>query len=358
MRNHRAHQVDTLLGEQQLDACVFLHPPALRDLCGFTGSDAVLVVWPQGDCFLTDSRYVTQARQQVRADEIRQYAVKVDAIAELLRQRGARRIGFEAETLVFAILQRLRDKGPEGAEWVALDKPLSRLRGIKEQAEIAAMEKAALLNYEAFEEILPLLRPGVRESEIALALEFALRRRGGEDKAFDFIVASGPRGALPHGVAADRELAGGELVTLDFGTRVDGYFSDETVTVALGPVSDQLRQIYDTVLQAHDLALAAVRPGVSLRQIDAVARDFIAARGYGDYFGHGLGHGVGLEVHEYPTLSPRSEDSAEEGMVFTIEPGIYIPDLGGVRLEDMVVVTTGGCRVLTKIDKAFRNFKF
>lgn len=357
MRNDRAQQVHTLLAQSGLDACLFLHPPNLRYLCGFTGSDGVLVATEKGDCFLTDSRYTTQAREQVRADEIRQYQVKLDGVAGFLQEKGVRRIGFEAETLSFATVQKLRDKGPEGAEWVPLDKPLLGLRGIKDAAEIAGIEAATRLNAEAFAEILPLVRPGVREREIALALEFALKRRGGEEKAFDFIVASGPRGALPHGIAADRELGTGELVTIDFGTRVDGYHSDETVTVAVGEVTEKLRQIYDIVLQAHDLALASLRPGMSLRQVDAVARDFITARGYGDFFGHGLGHGVGLEVHEFPTLSPRSEDTAQEGMVVTIEPGIYIPELGGVRIEDMAVVTADGCRVLTRIDKAFKEFR-
>jgi Xaa-Pro aminopeptidase len=239
--------------------------------------------------------------------------------------------------------------------WVPIGEEVLSLRGAKGPSEIEALLEATRISAEAFEEILPLVRPGAVEKEIALALEFAMKRRGGEEKAFDFIVASGYRGALPHGIASDKVIATGELVTFDFGTRFAGNHSDETVTVAVGEVPSRLREIFDTVLHAHDLAIAQVRPGVALKDIDSVARRHIAGRGYGDYFGHGLGHGVGLEVHEYPTVSPRSEAVAEAGMVITIEPGIYIPELGGVRIEDMVQVTTDGCRPLTRIPKTFRT---
>jgi Xaa-Pro aminopeptidase len=352
----RAHLGKNLLEACGLDAFAFLYPPNVRYLCGFTGSDGALLLAGETDCFLTDSRYSTQAITQVQADEIREYKVKVDGIAAWLREQGVRRIGFEAETLTYGTVQRLREKGPEAAEWVPVEKPILSLRGIKDDDEVSALETAAAINAAAFAEILPLIRPGVPEQELALALEFALRRHGGEDKAFDLIVASGPRGAMPHGVASNRPLAAGELVTFDFGTRVRGYHSDETVTVAVGEISPRLQEIFEVVLAAHDCAMAAVRPGVPLREIDAVARELIARRGFGDYFGHGLGHGVGLEVHEFPTLSSRSEDMAEERMVFTIEPGIYIPDLGGVRIEDTVVVTAGGCRPLTQINKGLQTF--
>ena len=214
---------------------------------------------------------------------------------------------------------------------------------------------AADLNAAGLAEVTAMIRPGVREKDIALALEFALRRLGAEEKAFDIIVASGVRGAMPHGVASDKILAEGEMVTIDFGCRLRGYHSDETVTLALGEVSDELRTIFEVVLEAHDRALEAVAPGVALSELDRLARDHIKACGYGDYFGHGLGHGVGLEIHEAPTVSPRSAAIAEEGMVFTIEPGIYLPGLGGVRIEDIVLVTADGHQTLTKIPKMFRN---
>lgn len=353
MVKDRAHSVTNLLATCGLDAVLFTDLTNVRYLCGFTGTDGVLAVTARGSCFLSDSRYTTQARAQVQADEIREYSVKLDGVIAFLEQAGVRRIGFEAETLPFAMVERLREKGG-GREWVPLADVILSLRGIKGTDEIAALLEATWLNAEAFEEIVPLIRPGAVEREIALALEMALKRRGGEEKAFDFIVASGPRGAMPHGIASERKIGTGELVTIDFGVRCGGYHSDETVTVAVGEVPPQLQTIYATVLEAHDLAMAYVRPGVALKEIDAVARDLIAGRGYGAFFGHGLGHGVGLEIHEYPTVSPRSEAIACEGMVFTIEPGIYVPELGGVRIEDMIEVTADGCRQLTRLNKALR----
>ncbi len=186
-------------------------------------------------------------------------------------------------------------------------------------------------------------------------MECTLKRLGADEKAFDFIVASGLRGAMPHGVASDKVIQSGELVTIDYGVRKDGYHSDETVTLAVGEISSDLRRIYDIVLAAHDAAIDSLRVGMELKALDAVARRIIAAEGYGDYFGHGLGHGVGLEIHEYPPVSPRSQDRVEAGMVLTIEPGIYVPDLGGVRIEDTLLVTDQGYEILTQLPKSFRQ---
>jgi Xaa-Pro aminopeptidase len=355
MVNNRSPQARQLLLQKGLDALVFFSLPNIRYLCGFTGSDGALVVHGGGECFLTDSRYTTQAGQQVAAGEIREYRLKEEGVVAYLQEHNLQRIGFEAETLCYAAVERLREQGSGATTWMPLTRDLADLRTLKTAGEIAELRRAAQLNAAGFEEILPLIRPGVSEREIALALEFALKRMGGEDKAFDFIVASGVRGAMPHGVATDKTLAAGELVTIDFGTRVAGYHSDETVTLAVGEVLPRLREIYEIVLSAHDQALAAVRPGVSLKEIDAIARDYIVGCGYGAYFGHGLGHGVGLEVHEAPTVSSRSEAMAVEGMVFTIEPGIYVPDLGGVRIEDTIEVTADGCRLITCLPKEFRS---
>jgi Xaa-Pro aminopeptidase len=252
-------------------------------------------------------------------------------------------------------LQQWEEKVAGAVQLVPLTTELRGLRRLKSEDELRALERAAELNERAFAAVLPLIRPGIRESEVALELEIALRRFGGEEKSFDFIVASGERGAMPHGVASDRSLRAGELVTIDFGTRYGGYCSDETVTLAIGEVSAELRRIYDLVLEAHDRAIDAVQPGVALSAIDTVARELITAAGYGPCFGHGLGHGVGLEIHEAPVVSQRGEDVAAENMVITIEPGIYVEGLGGVRIEDTVVVTPEGCRRLTRIPKSFRS---
>ncbi len=351
----RSTQVEELLEACDVDAFVFFHLPNIRYLCNFSGSDGVLVVSRETSCFLTDSRYTSQAGQEVRADQIREHRGKLEGVLACIAELGCRRVGFESEVVSFATMAQLKEKGSGDTEWVPVSSEVNRLRGVKDAAEIASLNQAAQLNAEALEAVLPLIRPGACERDIALALEFELKRRGGEEKAFDFIVASGPRGALPHGVASTRRICDGELVTVDFGTRVNGYHSDETVTLAVGEVSERLRKIYDTVLEAHDRAIALVAPGISLKEVDSAARDHIAGKGFGEYFGHGTGHGVGLEVHEFPVVSGKSADVAKEGMIFTVEPGIYIPDLGGVRIEDTLEVTFDGCRRITRIPKEFRT---
>lgn len=354
MIHDRAPKVHKLLDEADLDGFLFLDRANLRYLSGFSGTAGALVVNRETSIFLTDARYTTQAQQEVAAQSICEYRVQLDGILEQINGLGLKRIGFEADSLPYAMVERLRENSPAGCQWQPESERLRPLRWVKDLAEMAALDQAARIAAEAFEAIVPLIRPGVAERDVALELEFAMRRLGAEEKSFDTIVASGLRGALPHGVASSKIISSGDLVTIDFGARWSGYHSDETITVAVGPVSARLREIFDVVLEAHDRAMDAVRPGAALRDIDSIARDYISARGYGDYFGHSLGHGVGLEVHEHPAVSAQSEVLAEEGMVVTIEPGIYIPDLGGVRIEDMVCVTADGYRRITRLPKQFR----
>ena len=352
--SNRRQKAVNLLSHLELDVLVLCQHENIRYLSGFSGSAGVLLVTPDQLVFLTDSRYTTQANEEVTADCVIEYKVQADGVTEQLLSLGVTRIGFESD-LAFGIVNGFQKKGDANWTWLHLKDELNQLRLHKSTHEISLMASAADLNVAGLAEIEEMIRPGVRENDIALALEFALRKLGAEEKAFDIIVASGLRGALPHGIASDKLLVEGELVTIDFGCRLSGYHSDETVTLALGDVNNELRTIFDTVLEAHDRALAAVAPGIALIELDRIARDHIKASGYGDYFGHGLGHGVGLDVHEAPTLSPRSKAIAEEGMVFTIEPGVYVPGVGGVRIEDMVLVTADSHQTLTKIPKRFRN---
>lgn len=352
--SHRRQKAVNLLSDLGLDALILFQPENLRYLCGFSGSSGVLLLTPDQLVFLTDSRYTTQSHEEVSADCVVEYKIQVDGVVDQLVVLGGSRIGFESD-LAFGIVKDMQSKGDPSWTWTHLKEELNVLRLHKSADEISAITRATELNVAGLSEIEALIRPGVRENEVALALEYALRKLGAEAKAFDIIVASGKRGALPHGTASDKPLAEGDLVTMDFGCRWSGYHSDETVTFALGVVTAELRKIFDVVLEAHDRAMAAVAPGVALATLDRIARDYIKACGYGDYFGHGLGHGVGLEVHEAPTVSPRSKAIAEEGMVFTVEPGIYVPGVGGVRIEDMVLVTADSHVTLTKIPKTFRN---
>ena len=354
MIEERLSLVREVAATQELDAILFTDLKNIRYLCGFTGTDGLFVIGPNESVFLCDSRYTMQARAQVGADRVEEYKIKSDGLLNVLNSWGVGRVGFEAATLPYGVVQELKLKSPSGIDWVPLDKELQPLRCCKSPDEIDLICQAETIAAAAFEEIIPLIRPGALEKDIALELEIAMKRRGAEERAFDFIVASGERGALPHGVASDKAIMAGELVTIDFGARYRGYHSDETVTVAVGDVSADLRKIYDVVLEAHDRAIALVKPGVALTEIDKAARDYISEQGFGDYFGHGLGHGVGLDIHEYPSVSTRAEDVAKQRMVFTIEPGIYIPGLGGVRIEDIVEVTADGCRILTQVPKDYR----
>ncbi len=338
-----------------LEAFVFWDLKNIRYCCGFTGTDGAYIFTPQGDCFLCDSRYQEQARHQVSASQQICYQNKFDAIVSKIQDLGINRVGFEADILSVSQLQELTRRSPDRMEWIPVTEHIRPLRGLKSDEELELLQQAAELNAAAFAEIEGLIKPGISEKALAFELEYALRRLGGEDRAFDFIVASGPRGAMPHGVASERVLRSGDLVTIDFGTRIAGYHSDETLTLALGEVDSILRQVFDIVLAAHDLAIANATPGVLLADLDAIARKHITAAGYGDFFGHGLGHGVGLDVHEYPTVSNRCLDPLQAGMVITIEPGIYLPGRGGVRIEDTIVITQTGCRVLTKIPKKYRT---
>lgn len=350
MLKNRRHRLERFFSSYELDAILFSNLLNIRYLCGFSGSEGALLLTRDNAWFLCDSRYTTQAAAEVGDAAIRQFNVKVDAVAELLAELKLKRIGFEAVHTTVADFKMLSDK-LSLIELVALNGDVDQIRSGKDQGEVERLQAVASCASAALLSVLPKIIPGVSEREIARELEFEMLRKGADGRAFDFIVASGERGAMPHGRASDKLIRSGELVTIDFGAAQDGYYSDETVTVALRQPDERAREMYRVVKEAHDRAVAAVKPGMSGRDLDAVARGCIREHGYAEYFGHGLGHGVGLEIHEKPVISPRSDVVVEEGMVFTIEPGIYIPGLGGVRIEDTVVVTRDGCRLLTQVPK-------
>jgi len=350
MLKNRRSRLKPFFEGHGLDAILFTNLANIRYLCGFSGSDGVLLLAREETWFLCDSRYTTQAAEEVAGAEVREFSAKYEAICSLITDKKIRRFGIEADHMLVSDFRQLSER-LEGCELVGLGAALDSIRSCKDRDEIEILGRVASLASASLKTVLPSLAPGIRETDFALELEIEMRRRGADARAFDFIVASGERGAMPHGRASDKVLCSGELVTIDFGALKDGYHSDETVTVAIGSPSDRAREIHDIVRQAHDRAIAAVRPGIHCRDLDAVARDYIREQGYEPYFGHGLGHGVGLEIHEKPVVSPRSDAVVEEGMVFTIEPGIYVPGFGGVRIEDTVAVTADGCIVLTQAPK-------
>ena len=351
MLDNRISKARGCLGQTGADLLIVSNLSNIRYICGFTGSEGLLVLSQGEGWFLTDSRYTSQAGSEVTGARVVEFSNRLEALTTILKESGAVKIAFEAGYTSVAVYQELARRVP-GVEFVPADAELSSLRSLKDSAELETLEKVAGIASQAFLEIVSEIKPGAKESEVAWALEVAMRRGGAEGKSFDFIVASGVRGALPHGKASDKTIAAGELVTVDFGAFYRGYCSDETVTVCLGEPDSRQREVYETVRVAQELAIDSVRPGISFREVDAKARDYIAAQGFGQYFGHGLGHGIGLDVHEPPTASPRGTGIVEAGMVFTVEPGIYIPGWGGVRIEDSVVVERDGCRRITQVPKA------
>lgn len=318
----------------------------VRWLSGFTGSEAALVLKRRSQWLLTDSRYVTQAKREAAGYQVVMTTRRDKDVAGLVGSKKIERLAFEPDGMTHARFLLLR-REMKGVRLVRLREPFIRRRAVKDGSEARLIKRAAGIAARAFEECLGELKPGVRERDFAALLEGRMRELGSGQVPFPTIVASGPRGALPHGIAAERKMKRGDLVTVDFGSVYGGYQSDQTVTVCLGRPSKKQRQVYETVREAQARAIDLIRPGARAKDVDRAARGLIVDRGYGKYFGHGLGHGVGLETHEGPVLNPTSTDVLEEGMVVTVEPGIYIPGLCGVRIEDMVLVTSRGCKSLT-----------
>ncbi len=335
------------LAERELDLFLVTDLVNVRYLTGFTGTNGACVCGPDTRLFLTDFRYSERAAAEVEGWETVTIAEDwLGGIAEHLSGR----LGFEDDHVSVRLLERLRGKLADGVEPVAAGGAVEKLRRVKDEAELAAIAAASELADEVWRWSVDRGLGGRREREVARAAEARIRELGG-DPSFPAIVAVGPNGALPHAEPGEREIGAGELVVFDMGAKLDGYCSDGTRTYAVGEPGERAREVYATVLDAQAAALAAVEAGLGGEALDAVAREVVEAAGFGEHFGHGLGHGVGLEVHEAPRVSPRSEDVLEAGEVVTVEPGVYLPGELGVRIEDLVVVSEGGCRNLSSLPK-------
>jgi Xaa-Pro aminopeptidase len=334
-----------------VDAFLVTNLTNVRYLTGFSGTNGQVLVTATGALFMSDPRYAARAGELVRGADVEIYpAALTDVLGEKLAERGIRRLGLEASTVTLAQLEELR--GALDVELVPISGAVEDLRRSKERAEVELVRRAVKLAEEAFEWVLDRLVPGeVTERQIALDLEMHMRSAGADGVSFEPIVGFGPLSAHIHHTPGDRTLGKDELVLLDFGCRVDGYCSDMTRTVAIGGVASELRSLYETVLAAQAAGIDAVRAGASGRDVDAAARAVIEEAGHGRAFGHGLGHGVGLDIHEAPRLHYTSEDTLVAGDVVTIEPGIYIVGNGGIRIEDCVLVTDTGCENLTGAPK-------
>lgn len=339
-------RVRAALEENGLDALIITSSINRRYVTGFTGTAGAVLITKGDAIFITDFRYTEQAAEQAKGFQIIEHKQLITKeIKDQLKNLNVKRLGFEKDHVTYSQFENYKKELE--VELAPVNGIIETLRLTKDTAELEIMRKAAKIADEAFEHIQSFIKPGVKEIEISNELEFFMRKQGATSSSFDIIVASGFRSALPHGVASDKEIQAGELVTMDYGALYNGYCSDITRTVAVGEIDEKLKEIYDTVLEAQRRGVDGIRPGITGKEADALTRDYIKEKGYGDYFGHSTGHGLGMEVHEGPGLSFRSDKKLKPGMVVTVEPGIYVPEVGGCRIEDDVVVTESGNERLT-----------
>ncbi|TCP70617.1 M24 family metallopeptidase [Baia soyae] len=337
---------------QGIEVYLITNPYNRRYITGFTGSSGVAIVTEKEAVFVTDFRYIDQVKAECPHFRLElQSSLDIwHTVRESIKKLGLKKVSFEATHMTFAQFQAL-SQGDSSIEYIPAPQIIEELRMIKSEDELSIIRQAATIADRTFEQIIQYIQPGLKESEVQLRLKVLMMEMGATGPSFDIIVASGWRGALPHGVASDKVIEKGDLVTLDFGAAYQGYVSDLTRTVMVGKPNEKQKEIYDIVLEAERKAVDALRPGMTGMEADAVARDLITQRGYGAYFGHGTGHGIGLEVHEGPRLSQAGSNVLKPGNVVTVEPGIYLSDFGGVRIEDDVLITESGHEVLTHCTK-------
>jgi Xaa-Pro aminopeptidase len=350
---YRIKKLQELLKANNLDALLVNELSQVRYLCGYSGSNGLLVVFPTAAIFLTDFRYQSQVAKEVVGAKV--IIAQRDLYTELqsIKKLAARnlRLGYLETFLPVKLLKFVKKQFPE-ALLAPTNGLIESITVIKDASEIANLEKAVEIADIAFERILQIIRPGIGENEIRAELEYQMIMLGSEGPSFETIIASGYRSALPHGVASLKKVKKGEFVTLDFGALYHGYHSDMTRTVVVGKANARQKKIYNLVLKAQVAGCKKARAGLKCSEVDKHVRDIIAKAGYGKAFGHGLGHGIGLIIHDNPRLSLLSPDVLAPNMVVTIEPGIYLEGWGGVRIEDDVVITRNGCRILNKADKS------
>jgi Xaa-Pro aminopeptidase len=348
----RQKKFEQILEAERLDGFVVTHAANLRYLCGYTGSNGLLLLLNGRRRFFTDGRYTVQAREEVKGARvvISKGALIKDAAPAIGRLRSAA-IGFESDLTTVAAAEQMRSFTPKRIHWKATSGLIMRQRMIKDDVELKLIKAAVKLGAEVYTEGLKSLRPGAAESEVAGRLEYAARRGGADGMSFETIVAAGQRGALPHGRASSAPVPRRGYVVIDSGVILRGYCSDMTRTLHVGRVSRVERAWYNAVLEAQLAGVSAVRPGATAGEIDEAARFVLRKYKLDRYFTHSTGHGVGLEIHEPPRLGKAQTEKLEPGMVITIEPGIYLPGKGGIRIEDMVVVTPTGAEVLTPVTK-------
>jgi Xaa-Pro aminopeptidase len=350
MNERRINRVFHVLKQKDVDAIIIRGMDNIFYLTGFRGSEGSLLVTRGDVVLLTDFRYLTYAAEVTRGIAIVETRGKENPLATLCDRYGIRKMGFDSYNTTYQVYQGWRETAPN-VEFTPIGTDIEAIRTQKEPEEILATRRAIQVATDAFTRVLAKMAPGTTERQIATELDYTMENLGADGPSFETIVASGARAALPHAKPTDRALKRGETVIIDFGCQVGGYSSDETCTIAVGEVDKKLQEIFIAVDEARKAGIKAVRAGLPVVELDTVVRAIVEEHGYGEFFRHGTGHGVGIAVHEAPAITVKAEALLEENMVITVEPGIYIPNVGGIRMEDMVLVTQNGGEVLTHLRK-------
>ncbi len=343
-----------LLADQGNGYCALIIAPENRKyFTGFDSSDGFLLVSRDRSVFITDGRYIEAAEKQISNSEVVLLGKTYPQIAEILGEMSCSHLLVESTRMTVATYNSLKGvlKTTKISTDSTLDTLINTLRSIKTENEVESIVKAQRIAEDAFNHILKFIKPGVTEKEISLELDFFMLRNGGEALSFETIAVSGKNSSMPHGVPSDKIIENGDFITMDFGTVINGYHSDMTRTIAVGFATDEMKNVYNTVLKAQINCLNNIKAGITCKDGDEFARSVIRDAGYGQYFTHSTGHGVGVEIHEFPNLSPASPSTLQVGNIVTVEPGIYIPEKFGVRIEDMAFITADGCRNLTNAPK-------
>ncbi|MGF7185832.1 Xaa-Pro aminopeptidase [Desulfitispora alkaliphila] len=352
MQNQRIKELKAYMEKSEIECVIIAKPENVYYYSGFTGSAGALIIATDRQELITDFRYVAQAGEQSPHFKVEKTTKGVlKEIGELIDKERYNVVALEKKHLSYDAVKELTETFSTEVQLESIDEKIMEFRSIKDAREQELLKQSAALTDEAFTHILNFAKEGMQEADIALELEFFMRKRGATGPSFPYIVASGPRSALPHGVATNKKINSGEVITLDFGCMYKRHASDMTRNIVVGTPTERHKEIYHIVLEAQEAALNSIKPGMKASGLDQVARRIITDAGYGEYFGHGLGHGIGLNVHENPSVSPRSEGVLKPGMVISVEPGIYLPNLGGIRIEDVVLIEEDGYENLTKSSK-------
>ncbi|MBR5320604.1 MAG: aminopeptidase P family protein [Clostridia bacterium] len=349
------NNLKNLLADKGAGCCALIISPENRKyFTGFESSDGFLIVSSDRAVFITDGRYIEAAQKQISNCEVMLLGKTYPQIAEILKEMNCTRLLVESTRMTVSTYNSLKGvlkKIPVSTD-TTLDTIINTLRSVKTENEVESIIKAQRIAEDAFQHILKFIKVGVTEKEIALELDFYMLRNGGEGLSFETIAVSGKNSSMPHGVPSNKKIENGDFITMDFGTMINGYHSDMTRTIAVGFATDEMKNVYNTVLKAQQNCLDNIKAGISCKDGDEFARSVIRNAHLGQYFTHSTGHGVGVEIHEFPNLSPASDSILQVGNIVTVEPGIYIPEKFGVRIEDMALITESGCRNLTNADKS------